>query len=289
VGALALDVVTVAFVVTTMLAAGLASRPDALLRLGRDLRLATLVFAANLVIVPLLGWGLAAAFALGAPAAAALCLMAASPGGPLGTRFAMLQRGDVESGATAQLALAVAGSLTFAPTAGLLLDRVGAGAGVKVSVPALIATVVVLQLVPFAAGLAVRVRAEQKAVRAARILGPVSTGLFVLVSAGLVLANWTALIEVVTSRALIVDVLFIAACFAAGFILSTGGLRRRTTLGSVAGIRNMGPALAAAALAFGGDRAVLGPLVAIVLTSVVLGLAAAAVLARRRAPESLPA
>jgi BASS family bile acid:Na+ symporter len=289
VGALALDVVTVAFVVTTMLAAGLASRPDALLRLGRDLRLAALVFVANLVVVPLLGWGLAEAFALGAPTAAALCLMAASPGGPLGTRFSMLQRGDVEGGATAQLALAVAGSLTFAPTAGLLLDRVGAGAGVTVSVPALIATVVVLQLVPFAAGLAARVRAESPAVRAARILGQVSTGLFVLVSAGLVATNWAALAEVATSLTLVADVLFIAACFAAGFALSTGGVRRRTTLGSVAGIRNMGPALAAAALAFRGDSAVLGPLVAVVLTSVVLGLLAAAALAWRRAPESLPA
>ena len=68
----ALDFITVAFVVTTMLAAGLASRPAALLRLVSDVRLALLVLAANLIVVPLLGWGVSAAFTLGAPAAASL-------------------------------------------------------------------------------------------------------------------------------------------------------------------------------------------------------------------------
>jgi BASS family bile acid:Na+ symporter len=284
-GALALDILTVGFVVTTMLAAGLSSRPIALLRLGRDLRLAALVFTANLVVVPLLGWGVVQAFALGTPAAAALCLMAASPGGPLGTRFAMLQRGDVESGAAAQLALAVVGSLTFAPTAGLLLGWCGAGAGLRVSVPALILTVVVLQLAPFAAGLAARARAEASALGVARVLGPLSTGLFILVSAGLVASNRTALGEAITSAALPADAVFLVASFAAGYVLASGGVRRRTTLGSVAGIRNMGPALAAAALAFDGDQAVLGPLVVLVLASVVLGLVVAAALSwRRRGP-----
>jgi hypothetical protein len=47
----------------------------------------------------------------------------------------------------------------------------------------------------------------------------------------------------------------------------------------------MGPALAAAALAFDGDQAVLGPLVVLVLASVVLGLVVAAALSwRRRGP-----
>ena len=287
---LALDILTVAFIVVTMLAAGLASRPEALARLGRDLRLAALVFAANLIVIPLLGWGLGAAFALGAPAATALCLFAASPGGPLGTRFAMLQGGDVEAGATAQLALAVAGSVTFAPTAGLLLDRLDAGAGVTVSVPALIVTVVVLQLVPFAAGLWVRRVAEPAAVRMVRVLGPLSTGMFALVITGLVVANWAAVSEVFTSRTAVADVVFIVACFAVGVALATGGGRRRTTLGSIAATRNMGPALAAVALSFDGDPAVQGPLVCVVLLSVILGLAAAAGLSRRRAAEvSAPA
>lgn len=283
---LALDILTVAFVVTTMLAAGLASRPAALLRLVRDLRLAGLVFAANLVVIPLLGWGLSAAFALGAPAAAALCLMAASPGGPLGTRLAMLQRGDVEIGATAQLALAVAGSLTFAPTAGLLLDRLDAGKGVSVPVATLIVTVVVLQLVPYAVGLGVRSAAERAAARGLRVLGPLSTGLFALVIAGLVAANWDAVTGVFTSLTVAADVLFVAACFGIGAALTAGGSRRRTTLGSVAAIRNMGPALTAAAVAFDGDPTVLGPLVAVVLVSVVLGLLAAVALAQRRPSRS---
>jgi bile acid:Na+ symporter, BASS family len=287
---LALDILTVAFIVVTMLAAGLASRLEALARLGRDLRLAALVFAANLIVIPLLGWGLGAAFALGAPAATALCLFAASPGGPLGTRFAMLQGGDVEAGATAQLALAVAGSVTFAPTAGLLLDRLDTGAGVTVSVPALIVTVVVLQLVPFAAGLWVRRVAERAAVRTVRVLGPLSTGMFALVITGLVVANSDAVSAVFTSRTAAADVVFIAACFVVGLAFATGSSRRRTTLGSVAATRNMGPALAAVALSLDGDPAVQGPLVSVVLLSVILGLAAAAGLSRRRAAEdSAPA
>ena len=83
---------------------------------------------------------------------------------------------------------------------------------------------------------------------------------------------------------------FIAACFVVGLALATGSSRRRTTLGSVAATRNMGPALAAVALSLDGDPAVQGPLVSVVLLSVILGLAAAAGLSRRRAAEdSAPA
>ena len=61
-----LNVVTVAFIVTTMLAAGMASRLSAIARLARDLPLVALAAVANLVLIPMLGWGLGAAFGLGA-------------------------------------------------------------------------------------------------------------------------------------------------------------------------------------------------------------------------------
>ena len=111
--------------------------------------------------------------------------------------------------------------------------------------------------------------------------------MFALVITGLVVANWDAVSEVFTSRAAAADVAFIAACFAVGLALATGRGRRRTTLGSVAATRNMGPALAAVALSFDGDPAVQGPLVSVVLLSVILGLAAAVALSRRRAVEDV--
>ena len=279
-----LNVVTVAFIVTTMVAAGLASRLSAITRLARDLPMVALAGAANLVLIPMLGWGLGAAFGLGAAAAAALILVAASPGGPLGTRFALLQRGDVEAGATVQLALAVVGSLTFAPTAGLLLRLADTGEPVKLNVPALVATVALLQVLPFALGVGVRRARDAAALRLLPVLEPVSSVLFVALIAGLLAASWPEVAAVLTSRGIVVAVGFVIACFAIGAAMATGGRRRRTTLASVAGIRNMGPALAAAALGFHNDLAVLGPLVTVILVSVLLGLVAAALLARGRAP-----
>jgi BASS family bile acid:Na+ symporter len=58
------NAVTVIFIAVTMFAAGLATTLPMLRAVLTDLPLLLLALAVNLVIVPLLGWGLAVLFAL---------------------------------------------------------------------------------------------------------------------------------------------------------------------------------------------------------------------------------
>jgi hypothetical protein len=101
----AFNVVLVVFIASTMLAAGLGTPIDQLVDVLRRGGLLLLVLAANLVVVPLLGWGVAAAFGLSTAGTIALLLVASSPGAPFGAKLAMLQRGDVLTGSTLQVLL----------------------------------------------------------------------------------------------------------------------------------------------------------------------------------------
>ncbi|MEU7306354.1 hypothetical protein [Streptomyces sp. NPDC007206] len=68
----------------------------------------------------------------------------------------MVQSGDVVGGAGMQVLLASVGSITFAPTAGVLLNAADVGIDVSLDAGTLIRTVALLQLVPFAIGLLMR-------------------------------------------------------------------------------------------------------------------------------------
>ena len=103
--AAAFNVALVVFIVSTMLAAGLGTTLEQLTEVLREGWLLLLVLVANLIVVPLLGWGVAAAFGLGTSAAVALLLVASSPGAPFGAKVAMLQHGDVLTGTTVQVLL----------------------------------------------------------------------------------------------------------------------------------------------------------------------------------------
>src|SRR5947209_1828497 len=92
------NIVLVIMIVSTMFTAGLGITFEQLSKTFQNAWLVLLVLAANLIVVPLLGWGAAAIFSLATPAYIALVLIACSPGGPFGAKLAMIQRGDVVAG-----------------------------------------------------------------------------------------------------------------------------------------------------------------------------------------------
>ncbi|GAA3163115.1 MULTISPECIES: bile acid:sodium symporter family protein [Streptomyces] len=279
---LLLNAVTVIFIAATMFAAGLGATASALRAVLTDAPLLLLALVANMVVVPLLGWGIGALFGLPAAAFIALILIASSPGGPFGAKLAMVQRGDVVGGAAMQVLLASVGSITFAPTAGGLLTAAGVGTGVSLDVGTLIGTVALLQLLPFAVGLLVRRWAEAVARAWHPPAAAVSNITFLIVLAGMLLGNWRDVVALLGSLALLAGFLLSAAAFAVGTLLATGPDTRRTTMGGVAAVRNAGPALAAIGIAFHDQPAVLGALAAILLSGLAAALPLAALLNRRR-------
>ncbi|WP_144126096.1 bile acid:sodium symporter family protein [Catellatospora sichuanensis] len=279
---LLLNAVTVIFISTTMFAAGLGATLSALRAAFTDVPLLVLVLLANLVVIPLLGWGLAALFHLATAPFIALLLIAASPGGPFGAKLGMIQRGDVTTGAAMQVLLAAIGSVTFAVTANVLLTAADVGGGISLDVGVLVRTVAILQLVPFAIGLLLRHYTADTALAWHPAAVKVSNVTFLIVLAGMLLGSWRDVVELLGSRALLAGFLFSALAFGLGTLLSTGSPARRTTMGAVTAVRNLGPALAAIGIAFNDQPAVLGALAAILLSGLCAAIPITAALARRR-------
>ncbi|MER5389181.1 hypothetical protein [Saccharopolyspora sp. NPDC002686] len=279
---LVLNAVTVIFIAATMFAAGLRATVPALRGVFADIPLLLLALIANMVVIPLLGWGIGALFGLPAAAFIALVLIASSPGGPFGAKLATVQRGDVVAGAAMQVLLASLGSLTFAPTANAILTVADIGTKVSLDVGALVRTVALLQLVPFAIGLLLRRYAEPTAQSWQSTAAAVSNVTFLIVLAGMLLGSWRDVADLFGSLALLAGFLLAAFAFAVGTLLATGPITRRTTMGGVASVRNAGPALAAIGLAFADQPAVLGALAAILLSGLAAALPIATLLSKRR-------
>jgi BASS family bile acid:Na+ symporter len=125
------NIVLVVMIVSTMFTAGPGITFSALMGTFRQVGLVLLVLVANLVLVPLIGWGAAALFSLATPAYIAMVLIASSPGAPSGAKLAMIQRGDVVAGSALQVLLATIGSVTFALTANWILKAANVGGGIS--------------------------------------------------------------------------------------------------------------------------------------------------------------
>ncbi|OUC96766.1 bile acid:sodium symporter [Streptosporangium minutum] len=276
------NAVTVIFIAVTMFAAGLSTPLAALRAVLADLPLLALALLANLVLLPLLGWGLAALFALPAAGFIALVLVASSPGGPFGAKLSMVQKGDVVAGTAMQVLLAAVASLTFGPTSTAVLSAAEVGQEISLDVAALVRTVAILQLVPFAVGLVVRHYAPAAALSWHPAAAVISNVTFLMVLAGMLLGSWRDIAALLGSRTLLAGLVLAVAAFAAGTLLATGPPARRTTMGGIAAVRNVGPPLAAVGIAFGDERAVLGALAAVLVGGLAAALPVAAVLGHRR-------
>ncbi|ACZ88418.1 bile acid:sodium symporter [Streptosporangium roseum] len=249
-----------------------SARWPALRAVLANLPLLLLALLANLVLIPLLGWGLATLFALPAAGFVALVMVASSPGGPFGAKLSMVQKGDVVAGTAMQVLLAAVASLTFGPTSTAILTMAKVGQGISLDVAALVRTVAILQLVPFAVGLVMRHHAPSTALSWHPAAGVVSNVTFMMVLAGMLLG----------SRTLLAGFLLSVVAFAVGTLLATGPPTRRTTMGGIAAVRNVGPPLAAVGIAFGDEQAVLGALAAVLVSGLAAALPIAAVLGHRR-------
>jgi bile acid:Na+ symporter, BASS family len=281
----AFNVVLVVFIASTMLAAGFGTRVADLVAVLRRGTLLALVLAANLVVVPLLGWGVAWLFGLSTAATIALLLVASSPGAPFGAKVAMIQRGDVLTGSTLQVLLAAVGSVTFPLTANVLIGWAGVGGDLALPVGDLVRSVATLQLVPFAVGLALRHWSSATAARWGASAQRASSLSFVAVLGLGLGSSWEQIVSLLGSRTLLAAAVFTVLAAVAGGLLATGSRVRRTTMGGIAPLRNAGPAFAAVAIAFGSDPEILAALSGILLVGLVVCLPVAARLASSRSED----
>jgi BASS family bile acid:Na+ symporter len=264
------NIALVVMIVATMVSAGFTTTFANLGSVLKKVGLVALVLVTGLVIRPLVGWGIAELFSLTEPAYIALVLLAVVPGAPLGVKFVMGAKGDVTTGATFQVLLAVVASFTFASTANFILETADLGEGVSLPVGDLLKTVVFLQVLPFAVGLLIRHWNEKSALEwnkfAQKIIGPSFLAVVVLA----LLSSWQMIIDLIGDRVLLAGILFAVVMIAVGYFVSQGGYSTRAATAMIQPGSNAGPTFAAVAIAFNNDPAILGAVTALIFMQIVV-------------------
>ena len=271
------------FVSSTLFAVGLGTSVGMLRStIGRaSLLLAAL--AANLVVIPTIGWGLAEVLAPNAPTFIALVLAGSSPGGPFGAKLAQIQRGDAVAGAALMSILAVVGSVcvpvivAFVPTTA----RVGGIDDISIAVGSLIVRIVASQVVPFFLGVAIRAVSLATAERMRPAVLLFSTVSFLVLLGWILIEGFGDVVTLPVSFLIAAATLTILAVVL-GSLLATGPAPIRTAAGAVAGVRNAAPMLAVIGAEFADEPGIFAAVAAIVMIELFLQLPWNLWLARRR-------
>ena len=261
----------VIMIVATMFAAGLATTTKALGSVFRNILLVVLVLITAFVLRPLVGWGVTMIFPLGVAASIVMLLLASVPGAPLGVKFAMSAKADLTTAASLQVLLAVIGSFTFAPTANFLIGASGLGEEFSLPVAALIRTVVVLQIVPFLVGMAVRHWTPEHAMDWRPPTQKIANYTLLIVIVLALLGSWRIILDMFGDLTILAQALFIVIMVVLGYFISKGDSSIRKGTGLLEIGSNAGPTFAAIAIAFNNDPEILGITTVLVFVQIVVG------------------
>ncbi len=178
------DLALQALVVAMMTAVGLdLSLAEARAGLSKRWLLA-LALVVNLLVMPALVVGLSWALVLPSGLATGLLVCAVAPGGPTGPLFTRLARADLGFATALQVLL----SSIVLISAPISLELLGGHGDRSVMLP-MAQTLALFQLLPLAAGLALRWRWPELAGRLAKPIGMLANGLLVAVVLGLLVTR----------------------------------------------------------------------------------------------------
>lgn len=235
-----------------MFGMGLGLEVDDFRRVAERPRPILIGLVGQLVLLPLVGFAVAWAFALPPPLAVGTVLLCACPGGPTSNLFTKLGAGDVALSVslTAMSGLVTVVTIPLVTNLGISLFG-GAGASVHLPVLATIAKVALVTVVPVVAGMILRRRLRQRAhavLRLERHLTRVSVLLLVVIIAGAV-AKEGPRVAASVARVGVPMVLLSVAGMAAGSLLARAARlssREALTIAIEVGMQNGALAIALA-------------------------------------------
>lgn len=246
-----LNLSVLGFVITSMLAMGFGLTIPAIIDPLRNIRLVVLALAANFILVPLVGWGLTAAFDLREGYEIGLLIMATAAGAPFLPKLAAVAKGNLAFSVGLMVMLMVV-TIVYLPLVLPLLIT-----GVDVDAAAIASSLFWTMLVPLGIALAVRARYEGVADTLRPHMSRASSLFIVLIMVSGILINFWDILETVGTGAILTIVLFLALASIIGFALGGPGPDTRSVLGLGTAQRNLSAALIVAAQNFSDDPEVL--------------------------------
>ena len=241
---IAARIALLAFLVSSMLAAGLSLTPRAILAPLRNVRLILVALALNFVAAPVFALALSIVIPLERPHAIGLILLGGAAGAPFLPKLVERAHGDLGF-AVALMTLLTVGTTLFMPFALPLMIP-----GLQASPWSIAQPLVVFILTPLAVGMLLR---NQKAIPLASLqpilvkLGNLSALVLLMLLLALYFRN---LLGVLGSGAIAACAVFLAGLYAAGYLLGGSRLEIKGVLGLGTAARNVGVALVPASQSF---------------------------------------
>jgi predicted Na+-dependent transporter len=251
------------FVITSMLAMGLSLTIKQIIEPLRNARLVILALLANFVLVPVLAYLVLLVISIDQGLATGLILMATAAGAPFLPKLAQAAKGNMAF-AVGLMVLLMLVTIVYMPLVLPFLLQ-----GVEVNPWDIARSLFFMILVPLAIGLFVKARYESTADSLHPHMSQTSTvAIAILMVTGLVL-NFSAIIGVIGTGAILVIVIFLLGALVMGYFMggSDGGIRSVLGLGTAQ--RNLSAALVVAGQNFSDDPNVM----VMILVAGLVGLA----------------
>jgi BASS family bile acid:Na+ symporter len=260
----AATVAMLSFVVTSMLAMGAGLTVSQISAPLRNTRLVVFALLANFVLVPLAAIALAKVLWLDEPFGIGLLLLGCAAGAPFLPKLAELAKGNLAFAVGAMVLLMVV-TVGYLPLVMPLLLP-----GVTIDPWNIARSLVLLMLLPLAAGLALKVRYEDLTRRVKPVLDLISNISLILLVLLITAANIDKVLQVFGTRGILAGLLFIALGFGIGWLLggSDGDTRRVMALGTSQ--RNIAAALVVASQSFSDPKVVVMVIVVAIVGLIIL-------------------
>ena len=230
----------------------------------RNVRLVVLALLANFVLMPLAALALAKVLWLDEPFGVGLLLLGCAAGAPFLPKLAELAKGNLAFAVGAMVLLMVI-TVGYLPIVLPLLLS-----GVTVDPWNIARSLVLLMLLPLAAGLALKVRYEDLARRVKPVLDLISNISLILLVLLITAANIDKVLQVFGTRGILAGLLFVALGFGIGWLLgdADGDTRRVMALGTSQ--RNIAAALVVASQSFSDPKVVVMVIVVAIVGLIIL-------------------
>ena len=271
----AVDVATLVFVVSSMLAMGLGLTIGQIVAPLRSLRLVVLSLVVNFVLMPAAAIGFAKLLRLDEALGIGLLLLGAAAGAPFLPLLAQIAKSNLAF-AVGLMVLLMVVTVGYLPVVLPLLLP-----GVAVNPMEIAKSLALLMLLPLAIALGVKAKLPSVAARLKPGLGKVSTVSLVLVIGFLTAFNIRSVLAVFGTGGILAGLLFLAAGYGLGWLLGGPGADTRRVLGLGTAQRNI-----AAALVVGGQSFKDPNVVVMVVVVAIVGLLLLIPLSRLLAKKS---
>lgn len=179
---------------TVMLGMGLSLKPEDFRRVAVLPKALIVGLVCQMIMLPLVGWGLLSVFTLTPALAVGLLVLTFCPGGVTSNMFSYLSRGDVALSITLTAVVSLITPFTIPPLTNMAMEHwMGDTAQLQLPIVKTIVVLLLITIVPVSIGMLINAKKPEFAKRsekAAKIFSMV--GLFVII-AGLVAKEWNNL------------------------------------------------------------------------------------------------